>query len=252
MKKLLNILAKVLIGILFFYAFVFLVIGWVQAYYRPLVLSCFILVAIVIAAVFYIIKIEKELRVIKKEKDSSSNKEIRYLDRIKHLERDLDELNKANEVNASEIESQNTANSISTAIEQNEQLEQEVTIEGPTVISEPQAVIACVETEEEYYSSPNSNGEFDRGHAKKQMTDDSFYKIIWKQSEAKGQLELLDKRDYSRLLGGFKSDCLYPVCEVANNKNDGKTITMLSSGSVVLHENKWVVENGQKIKINIE
>lgn len=255
MKKLLNIITKVLLGIIFLYAFFFFAIGWVQGIYRPLIVSCIILFTLVIAALLFIIKEEKELGSIKKENESLLKKEVRYTDRIKHLELDIAKLNKTKEENTSEFASRQKAeNTFSATIEQTEQLEPEVPPVEDTQSknNESQPTTTIVEFEEEYYSSPNSNGEFDRGHAKKKMTDDSFYKVVWKPSEAKGKLELLNKRDYSRLLGGFKSDCLYPVCEVANNKNDGNIITMLSSGSVVLHDNKWIIDNGQKIKINIE
>lgn len=249
MKKVISILTLILVGIIVILDLALFALGWIQGIYRPLIPAWIILFVLLIIAVLYVLETDNELD--EKDEDIRHNKE-----KIKQLTAEINELKRSRTNTTSETRTplpprnDNTNNTS----QQKEQSHVEVVKESDSKENEVehQEKPIVKEFEEEYYSSPNANGEFDRGHAKKQMTDDSFYKVVWKLSEAKGKLELLNKRDYSRLLGGFKSDCLYPVCEVANNKNDGKTITMLSAGSVVLHENKWIIDNGKKIKINIE
>jgi hypothetical protein len=249
MKKVISILTLIFVGIIVILDLALFVLGWIQGIYRPLIPAWIILFALLIVAVLYILETDNELD--EKDNDIRLNK-----DKIKQLKAEIDELKRSKMNTASESRTpppprNDNTNNTSQPQEQNHvEVVKEIDSKESEVERQEKPIVK--EFEEEFYSSPNANGEFDRGHAKKQMTDDSFYKVVWKSSEAKGKLELLNKRDYSRLLGGFKSDCLYPVCEVANNKNDGKIITMLSSGSVVLHDNKWIIDNGQKIKINIE
>ena len=248
MKKVISILTLILVGIIVILDLALFALGWIQGIYSLLIPAWIILFVLLIIAFLYVLETNNDLN--KRDKDIGLLK-----DRVAQLKGEIDELKRSNNTTSETRTPPPQRNDdASNTSQHQEQSHVDVVKDSDSKENEVQHQEATIveEFEEEYYSSPNSNGEFDRDHAKKQLADDSFYKVVWKPSEAKGKLELLNKRDYSRLLGGFKSDCLYPVCEVANNKNDGKTITILSAGSVVLHENKWVIDNGQKIKINIE
>lgn len=121
----------------------------------------------------------------------------------------------------------------------------------PCAPSETDSSISKTTTVFEYYSSPNSNGQFRQYQCKKMDAVDCFYRIKYENGAQRGIAELLEKKDYERLLN-YKTDCLYPVCQVESQKQDAKTIIMKAPGSVILQDGVWSIENGKKIKIIIE
>ena len=103
----------------------------------------------------------------------------------------------------------------------------------------------------EYYTSPTSNGQFRQSQCKLTESMDCFYRIEYENGTQNGIIELLKKQNYKPLLD-YKTDCLYPVCQVESQKQDAKTIVMNASGDVILKDGVWNIENGRKIKIRIE
>lgn len=235
MKKLLNIVLVTLVGLLFLAGLTLFVWGILTNSFLLMLICSIIQIVLVIASVVYIRYIESQLDDCEEE--------------CKSLSSDLQNLRQ-----------QNRAQSARNKIVSHEK---QVNTDPENLSKEDDSSVATIQTVKteidsqpvqeffyEYYSSPNANGAFDRGYAKSSLADDSFYKVSGKMSETHAKVELLKKKDYKRLFD-FKSDCLYPVCEIANNRQDGTSIMMVEAGCVNLQENKWVIDNKKKIIINI-
>ena len=254
MEKILNIIAAVFLLVIAALVLGLFALGWVQRSYAPLIPCCLILLVLIILAALYIRRIqldydelESDYKELESKYSDCKDREKYSKEKCQNLESELEAFRSSRQdgvCNANAPQNASDADSESPMTEEtpNENPQQ------PDTISVEQEIA-------EYYSSPNCNGEFDRSHAKKQNNDECFYKITSNPKDPQGKLELLDKGDYSRLLGGYKTDCLYPVCEVLEGKTDGSHIHMVESGYVILQGEKgekWNVNNGKKIKIKIE
>lgn len=245
MGKVQKVITIVLIGFIVFFVLLLFVIGWWQGFYKPLLIACIFLILLLAALLLYTNGLQNEIEEYK-------NKRKYYKFKIEQLESENEGLKRKLSCVKPESFSQQSNSDPSQTVSQQEQKKEAASDrELQSQVGAKTTVNVIKDFEEEYYSSPNANGEFDRSHAKKTRTDDCFYKIVWKSSETKGELELLEKKDYSRLLA-YRTDCLYPVCDVVSNKSNGQIITMVLKGYVRMRENKWLVESEDKIKIRIE
>ncbi len=241
MKKPLNIILVTLVGFLFLTGLTLFVLGILKNSFQLMLVCSITQIILVTVAIVYI----KSVRL---ESDRFKKRYHHYKNESQKLQSELDALKRKRKTesthNSSSVQptrpnTDNTSkgNASSETIPQPEKIEVE---------KQP-----AQDKFNEYYSSPNANGVFDRGYAKPSLADDSFYKVSGKLGETQAKVELLQKKDYKRLFD-FKSDCLYPVCEITNNRQDGTSIIMIETGCVNLQENKWIIDNKKKIKIRIE
>ncbi len=255
MEKVSNIIAAVLLLVIAVLELGLFALGWMQKNHAPLIPCCLILFVLIIAAAFYIRRIQLDYdelksnyKELKSKYSDSKDRERCSKEKCQKLESELEALRSSRQDGVCNADAPQNASDAVPESPMTEETPHENPHQPDTNSVEQEIAEATIE----YYSSPNSNGEFDRSHAKKQNSDECFYKIISNPKDPQGKLELLDKRDYSRLLGGFKTDCLYPVCEVLESKPTESRVHMVESGYVILQGERWNVNNGKKIKIKIE
>lgn len=101
-----------------------------------------------------------------------------------------------------------------------------------------------------YFSMPSENGTFHVDHKFLENDGSRYYRIDFEESSSKGDIYFLNgERDLRAI--NRKSKVLLPVCSILDEVSNPSNISFIEKGTVVLENDKWVIDPENKIKIKL-
>lgn len=104
-----------------------------------------------------------------------------------------------------------------------------------------------------YFQYPEGNGSFHKEHGTSIKGDKSYFEIVYKHDHLEGELKFVaDRSNYGRILS-VRDTSLGPVSEIENPDDVDRpiNISIIKNGVVEIKEDRFIIKEGQKLKIKI-